>query len=311
MLQLDRIAKGRENSLVNYGSGDDFWTKVDAAGDEVYENRVKGTEMTALDADLADGSNWSTTSMRQWFLLHERYCISDLGYAAASGAPALNAYLAAVAAMRVPYYAAESLYDALGLHIPATKVFPKGTLVADTEAPGAAGMHSFGILTGPSTWAAGDGALPATCGPAAVLTVGMASNQTVGATFRCTNYVAATTKDLALVLAGATQYTQTLLGAVAPGSGESAGASLIRVSSTSTFTAGEWVLIFEGSTQEVALVSSLGTGPTKLVLTTPLINNFTTGATVVPLFRSAAYQSGGSGTGAVNVYAMPDRVIAL
>jgi hypothetical protein len=312
-LCLDRIAKGRQNSLANYATGDDFWAKVDAAADETYENVVKGVDMTAVDAALAAGTSWSTSALRAFFTLHDTY-VRDLGYAAANGAPALAAYLAAVGGWRVPYLATESAFEAQNLRLPAAQVFPKGTLVANEADPSSSGMHLFGTLTGPSTWAAVDGALPTTVGPCAILAVGMAATQTVGATFRCTNYVAATTKDIALSLSTAAQYTQTVLGQTTVAAGAAAGATSVQVAATTNFTAGEYALIWESDAlQEVILLGAHGTGPTRLTVagSGTLKNTYTTAAVVYPLFRSAAYQGSGSGTEAVNVYAMPDRAIAL
>lgn len=57
--------------------GDDFWTLVDDAADETYENRVKGQDMTNLDAALNDGS--IGVHARQWFSLHDQYANRDLG----------------------------------------------------------------------------------------------------------------------------------------------------------------------------------------------------------------------------------------
>ncbi len=314
---LDRAAKVRQNALANASGGSNFWALVDAAGDETFENRVKGSDITAVDTELASGAYWSTTGLRKLFSHLESYFIDDLGYAKAGTTPAMAAYLAAVGGARVPYHAAECLYDALttgstGIRLPAVRVFPKGTRPADGGNPGSAGMHLLGTFTATATFAAGDGALPATVGPAGILAINMSAAQSVGGTFRCTNYVAATYKDLALSLSGADQYTQTILGEEAVASAVTAGDLAVQVASTAAFTAGEYVLVYEDdATQELMLVDSLGTGPTRLVTTTALKNAYTTSAVVIPLFRSVTFQSGGSGTGDVRLYALPDRTISL
>lgn len=312
-LQLDRIAYGRQTQQAAFGTGDDFWTKVDAAADETYENRVKGSDITAIDAELALGGRWYTPALTRWFTLHEDYFRTDLGYAAVGTAPAMAAYLAAVGGFRIPYLAALSLTDAQGSMImPAARVSPKGILPASEATPLTSGMHRFGTLTGPTTWASVDGALPSTVGPVGILAVNLSATQTVAGTFRCTNYVAATYKDIALSLSTAAQYTQTILGSVAVASGVTAGDLLVQVGATTTFTAGEYVLLYESdAVQELMLVATLGTGPTRLTTTTPILNNYTTGGVVIPLFRSAAYQTGGTGTNDVAIYARPDRAIAL
>jgi len=309
---MDRLAKGRQTQQAAFATGDDFWTKVDAAADETFENRVKGSDITAIDLELASGGEWSTLGLKKLFTLMELYFITDLGYAVSGTAPAFSAYLTAVGGARIPNLAANALTEALSKIMPPARVFPKGTLVADEADPSSAGMHLFGDLdpSGP-TWTAADGALPSTVGPCGILAVGMTGTQTAAGTFRCTNYVAASTKDIAVSLSGAAQYTQTILGSAAVASGVTAGDLTIQVGATTTFTAGEYVLVKEGAIEELVLVDSLGTGPTRLVTLTAIKNAFTTSAVVIPLFRSAAYQSGGTGTGDINVYAMPDRIIAL
>jgi len=299
--QLDRMAAGRQAARANYATGTDFWDRVDAAADETYENAVKGAEITALDTELAAGGV-TCNGYARWWTLHNLYA-RELGYSD------LGAYLA-VMGLRVPWEASEQSYDSGNGRLTATRVFPKGTLVANEAAPTNAGMHLLGTYLAGAI-AAGDGALPTTVGPAALLAINLGAAATVGATFTCTNWVAATTKSIALSLSGAAQYTQTVLGEQALASGVSAGDIGLPVSSTAAFTAGEYVLVWESdSLQEVCLVTTLGTGPTRLVV--PAIQNaYTTSAKVWPLFRSVAYGSGASGSGSVALYARPDRIIAL
>lgn len=300
--QLDRMARGRQLSKSIFSTGA-FWTLVDAAQDQTYEDIVKGQSITDLDADLASGIKWGTSVLRTWFTLHGTWARGE-GYS--------NLYeaLQALSGARIPYEAAQCYRDALSSSVAAQMIFPRGTLVSDETDPTDTDMHLFGVYeTGVINSDDGEGALSM---PGAILAIGMGSSQTVGATFRCYNFVAPTTyKDLALSLSGADQYTQKVLGETAVASGVSAGDGSIQLASTAAFTAGEWALVVEGTTQELVKVASLGTGPTRLVLNGVTINAFTTSAVVWPLFSNVTYQSGASGSGIVNLYARPDRVISL
>lgn len=309
---LDRVAKGSQTSRDVWSGGTyDFWELADNSADETFENRLKGTSLTAIDADLLTGAKWSTPTLGQLFILLENYCKLDLGYAVSGSAPALAAYLAAVGGWRIPYEAAERLNDATGLRVPAFRVFAPGTLPVDEETDANSGMHLFGTLAaGGPTWTAGTETLSSRVGPSVIMCINQGATQTAGGTFRCTNFVASTYKDIALSLSGVAQYLQTRLGEEAVTGAITAGDTAIEVASTANFTAGEYVLIMEGSTMEVALVSSLATGPVRLVVPA-LLNSYTTSAVVIPMFSSATYLSGGSGSGNVNVYAMPDRAISL
>jgi len=295
------MAAGRQASLATWAAGGGvFRQRLDDAADFTYEDIVLGADITALDASLAAG-RVTNSYFARWFTLHNAYAVT-LGYAS------LGAYLIAKG-IRVPYEANELCSDSTSARLTPASVFPKGTLPANEADPSSAGMHLLGVFAGAALTSVT--ALPTTVGPAAIMAVNMGSAATVGGTFTCTNWVAATTKDIALSLSGANQYTQTILGQQALAAGVSVGDVGLQVSSTAAFTAGEWVLVWESDAlQQVCLVSSLGTGPTRLVVPA-LVNAFTTDAIVIPLYRSVAYKSGASGSGTVNLYARPDRIIAL
>lgn len=304
--QLDRIAAGREAQLAAFGSGTDFWARVDAAADETYENRVKGADMTTLDAELAAGGKWSTAACKKWFELHKAYVSTDLSL---TTAPVLGTYLAQYG-LRIPFWANEAHYEATNARLAAASVFAKGILVADEADPSGGGLHQFGSYASGALTSV-DGALPATVGPAPIMAVNTGSSQSTGAVFTATNYVAATTKDLTLALSNAAQYTQTVLGQQAVSSGASAGQKVVSVAATAQFTVGEYVLIWESDAlQEVAVVGSIQSN-TSLTMVSNLANSYTTDADVWPLYRSVVYKNGASGSGTVNLYARPDRIIAL
>lgn len=305
-LQIDRLAKGRQASQATW-SGDDFWTKVDAAADETYENRIKGSDITAMDTALGAGAVFSAATLAKWFQLHNQYFQVDLGYSA----PLLEAYLAAKG-WRVPWEFAECYFDALNSRLSSKYVFPKGTRVADEADPSSSGMLSLGALTGTtgaSTWAAGT-ALTRCYGAL----VAISRDASPGGTpiFTCT-LQDATTKDITLT-PDATQYGQILLGSQVIGAaGAAAGQKVIPVAATAQFKAAEYVLLVKAdfSVQELVLVASL-VANTSLTATSNLINSFVENDLVLPLFTDCVWKSGNIANAThIDIYGWPDRIIAL
>lgn len=83
--QMDRFAKMKKtikDTLDAYTSYR-FWVLVDAANDETYENRVKGTSITNLDSKLNEAKIGSLS--QDWFTLHTSYFSQDLGLNGISG----------------------------------------------------------------------------------------------------------------------------------------------------------------------------------------------------------------------------------
>lgn len=309
---LDRMAKGRELSLANFGSGDDFWTLVDAAADETYENRVKGSAMTDLDTALGNGSVWGSAALAAWFTYHDSYFQTDLSI---SASPPLSGYLAAYGGWRVPYYAAECLVDAKGTasRLPTYRVFPKGTRPANEADPSTSGMQKLGRYAATTTWTADTPAIDTTrMIGAPIVAINLGSSQTAGCTLTCTCQDGTTTKDLAVAYSGATQYTQTVLGSQAITSTAAAGQKVVAMAATGQFRVGDYVLIYESDAlQEIGLIASIQTN-TSLTMTTNLLNEFSTSGFVYPMFQTATLKAAsGTGSGNIDFFYFPDRAIAL
>jgi len=305
---VDRMAKGRQNSLANYATGSTFWTLADAAQDQTYENQVKGTLLAALDAALAAGSVWSLDSLRQWFALHWTYFQTDL----ALGATPLDAYQALVG-WRIPFQANEACYEALTQRWAAQYVFAKGTRVAALSDPSTGGMHLFGTWTGASTWAIVDGPIPSTVKGAIIMIVSRELTPNPTSTVLTATLQDATTRDIAFT-PSASAYGQVFLGQAAIGVGGAAAGQkgvLIKTAVTQ-FKASEWVLLSKAdrSVQEVAQIDTINT--LTLTMKTNLINTWLEDDIVFPLFSSVTYKSGTIDAGKhLDVYAEPDRTIAL
>ena len=75
--QVDRLALKIEEYVQGTASG--VWALVDAAVDETYENRVKGSDITAMDDALDIGKVGDASKVRPWFTLHAAYAVDDLG----------------------------------------------------------------------------------------------------------------------------------------------------------------------------------------------------------------------------------------
>ena len=144
-IQVDRIAKGLENSLSAFATGDGFWTLVDAAADEAYENRVKGSILTELDTALSTNPLGKLSRFSDWFVYHNNYFTSDLGLTVN---PKWTSYLA-TKGWRIPYSFQLMIESCLGSNLAAGNqfVFPKGTRPANEATPVGSLMHKFGSWT--------------------------------------------------------------------------------------------------------------------------------------------------------------------
>lgn len=317
-----RFAKIRQNWQAAGATGTDFWTRVDAAGDETFENRLKGQDLTDLDTAIENGSFGGTTYIRNVLSRATAY----LSYPTTGSEPGLgytsdpwNTYLAATG-QRVPYEFAEIYYDCYGIRLDPENVFPKGTWAADIGDNASAGLHDFGeVLNTTGTWAftADDGALDTdrTVGAAiiAVSNVGVTGNVTM--TITCTNQTGDGV-DITLTDQAFSADSQIVLGQESLTSTADAAQKVVAVAATGQFTDEEWVLLRDSDgVTERAQIDSIVTN-TSLTMKDNLIHSFTTGksATVWPLFtdvESIDTASGGLTTEAIQLYARPDWAIAL
>jgi hypothetical protein len=303
---LDRMATGRHNSQANFGTGDGFWVIADAAGDQLYENTVKGTDLTDMDTALAGGAVWGATKLGAWFTNHNTY-FQRLGLAS----PYLETYLTSLG-WRISQLAADCFTEGTQGVLNPIYVFPKGIRPDTEDAPTTSGMHKFGRFDadGGTAWVATDGVLPSTCIGAGVLAINLAADQTAGGTIRCTCQDG-TTKDIVLLFTAAAQYSQDKLGAQAISAPAAAGQKVVGTAATAQFKAGEYVLLWENdSLQEIVKIATIQAN-TSLTMETDLLNSYTGAGFVIPLFTNAVYQGNKSGAGTVDLFAMPDRKISL
>lgn len=318
---FDRFAKLRQAAQGAWTGGTDFWTRVDAAADETLENIIKGQTVTNLDTTIETCAIGSQADIGSVLALVSTYLSNPpsgqspgLGY---SSAP-LSSYLDA-RRFRVPYEFARLWADKYGSSaIDPQFVFPKGTWAADIGDNATAGLHDWGEHTrGASNWtfAAGDGLLPSTVQGAAVMLVsdeGVTGNITSG-TVTVVLQDRTTPKTVSLPSPQTfAADAQVVLGQQAITSGAAAAQADVAVAATAQFTEGDWVVIVEDAVTEVAQVKTVTTN-TKLTMEDNLVNSFTTSGVVIPLFTNvtAMAATGGNSGEKIQLYALPDRAIAL
>ena len=309
---LDRAAKTVQTVQDIFPTSNDYWVLYDAAADETFENRVFGSDMTALDT-LCENGMVMDYRFRSLFTNWNSYFSLDQGL---TGNCLLGSFLDANVRWRVPFEAAELLRNGLGEpgKLPAKNVFPKGTRPADVTNPATYGMWKFGDITD-TTYTPDDGAIDTDdIVGAAILMINM--NTTLAVTslvVRAYLQAEATYEDITVVLASASQYAQTILGegAVEVGGAAAAQADVDVKTSATQFNAGEYVLLWQSDTvQEIAQIASIASET--LTMEENLINSYSENDLVIPLFTNVDYVSGSiDGAETIDFYAYPDRIIAL
>lgn len=290
--------------------GTDAWTRVDAAGDETFENRVKGSIATAYDAAMESQPIGQMTYPRQFWQLIDQYAHTDLSLAG------LDAYLASKL-WRADAKAATILSDA-GIVLSAANIH------GDADAGAAAPGVSLGNLTQSGSIASAAD-ISTSYGPSMIcgrVTVKGATDWTLSVTCkRTTGANVAVAQVVAGTGIGGAVGDVYILGRQALIGGAAAGQKVIPVAATAQFLAANYVLISQWSgaapdevwlEQEVGLVASLVTD-TSVTVTTNLLHTYTTDAFVTPLFRGVVAASGSGGNASDRIYFYPcaDRRLEL
>lgn len=308
---FDTTAAVRETIKSSLSGRTSWWSIIDAAADETYENRVKGSDITAADSAIDDMTVWSNNWLRRMFTLHNDYWNADLGLAN----PYLTSYLATVG-WRIPYEAAEAYYEAINWRVPDQWIFPKGMWDEGVD-PSTLGLHHFGTLAGTATFTEVDGALPSTMDKGAVIVArSLAASPGGASTPTCTVTLSdATTKDIAVTF-NASEWGDVVVGEQAVGAGGAAAAqAVVPVAATAQFKAGEYVWIqdtVDTSLCELCQIDTV-TLNTSLTMESNLLKTYPAATAYVrPMFTNVAWKSGTITAGkSVGFYALPDREIAL
>ncbi len=309
---FDRLAYQR-GAFAQVGSGGtDLWERIDAAGDETFENRVKGQNVTDADAALADPHLGEMREVRVFIQDIQAYCAADLGLAG------LDAYLTAKR-WRVDQRMATIYSEVMGVPLSATNVHPPGD--AGASCPGLA----MGTLAQGGLLVDGAAVDQTKAGPgvvvARVTAIGTA-DWTVTTTLKRAD---ASEADIEQVVKGGDNGGEVgdvyLLGAQAVAALAAAGQKVVQVAATAQFAVGQQVLLVEwtGSPPdenfiacEVAEIDTISED-TSLTMVAELLHAYSTGAYVCPLWVdvSAAAGSGGTTGDALAYFAGADRRLRL
>jgi len=277
-----------------------LWSMVDAAGNQPYEDLVKGATITAVDS-LVDNTRIGSLWLRDWFNLHNNYFQNVAGLTGVTDIiTAITAY-----GWRAPQDFNRAYYDFRNSYGTPASFFPRADLNLGSYA------KTSGVFTDGS-------AIDSTqCGPGRIMAVATSvigvANWTLTATLKKEDD---TTSSLsATFTSGAGIGTEAIFGVQSLSANASAAQPTVSVASTAAFSTGQKVLI-EDSTggQEVKTILSI-VANTSLTFTANLVTSYATAssATVTPLFTDVTAVSHSLGTNGdtANLRVKPDRTIAI
>ena len=307
----DRLAYQKGVCRTAAVGGTAFWARVDAAGDEAFENRVKGTNCSALDTAIAAMKLGQLTDLRAVLGDIQTYCTTDL---ALSG---LDAYLTA------KRWRVDAKFSAIWTEA-ARAALSVANIAGDADAgAGAPGTLLGSLVRGGAIASAADIAAAYSASPIlGRVTVKGATDWTVTATLKLQD---ATTKSVAQVVAGTGSGGAVgdvyVFGAQALSGGAASGQKVVPVAATAQFKAAQQVLITQWSgaapnevwlEQEIATIDSISTN-TSITVLSNLLHTYTTDAFVYPLYRGVTAASGTSGdaSDAISFYPAADRRLKL
>jgi len=291
--------------------GSDTWTRVDAAADETFENRVKGSDLTSLDTTIETMKLGQLTELRAVLGDIQTYCVTDLGL---SG---LDAYLTA------KQWRVDAKFSALWTEA-ARSALSAANIGGDADAGASAPGTLLGTLVrGGAIASAADISTNYGVSPilGRVTAIGTA-DWTVAATLKLED---ATTKSVSQVVLGTLNSGAVgdtyVFGAQVLTGGAASGQKVLPVAATAQFKAAQQVLVTQWSgsapdevwqEQEIATIDSIVEN-TSLTVLSNLLHTYTTDAYVYPLYRGVTAASGTGGTEAdgISFYPAPDRRLKL
>ena len=289
---FDRWAYERNAAKVAAEGGTDVWTRVDAAGDETFENRVKGSQCTLLDDAFQYMPMGQWTTMASVLSDIVDYIVHDEGYTGVS------AYLTAKR-WRLDRYAGAMFRDRYGQAV---------LSVANVPEYGDAGVAAYGYDYGGLVQG---GALTggADNDPAYAPNVPFARVIAKGAnTWNITCTVVLwdnTNKAIALAVPGSAPVGTTyVVGVQAINAPVAAGQKVVTMAATGQFKVGQAVLITEWTgaapnevwvAQEIGTVGSVQTN-VSLTMVDNLLHDYTAAGFVYPTVKGVVSASGTGGT---------------
>ena len=311
---FDRLAFCRGAFGEAGNGGTDLWTRVDACGDETFENRIKGADLTAADGALADPQLGEIGEVRTVMGLIQSYCQADLALAG------LDAFLTAQR-WRLDRRLASIYREAVGLPLTAANVHADGD--AGASCPGLA----MGTLVRGGTLTDGAAVDTDVTGPSAVLarvtTIG-SSDWTVTITVKRADATAEAIEQIITGTGSGGAVGDTyVLGAEAVASEAAADQKVVSVAATGQFAVGQQVLLieWEGSPPaetfvgcEVATIAEDGIAENvSLTMVGTLLHTYSAAAFVYPLWVDVSVATGTGGTASDEIALFPaaDRRLRL
>lgn len=147
MKQADNLAAYKSSLLSAVSGRASLWSMVDAAADQVYEDRVKGASITTVDGRLDTAEVGD--KVREWFTLHRDYFNIDSGLTAGSPPTAISSVDGAFSSYgwRTSDYFNDLHEENLGSTLSAENVWPKDNFslgVVSATGSGAVTLHTDG-----------------------------------------------------------------------------------------------------------------------------------------------------------------------
>ena len=320
---FDRFAYQKEACIQAVAGGTDVWDRVDASGDETFENRVKGSDATALDTEMGVISLGEIKDMSTFLSDISSYCSSDLGY---SG---FDAYLTA-RKFRIDLRTAQIWQEAFGsATITASNIASRSDMVA--AIPGLSLGTMVGDGSGTGSYPAGTDMSETTNGPSPIharVTKKGSTDWAMTVTCKQATGLTPTTEDVIITVGSSVAVaTKYIVGETLQDENNAADQKVVKVAATAQFAVGQTVLLSQWTadspsrvwvSQETAVVASIDDG-VSLTMTADLLHAYTTagGRTFVyPCYIGVsdcddATGDDGTNLDAVTFYPAPERTLKL
>ncbi len=309
----DRWAYQKELAVQVCEGGTDVWTRVDAAQDEPFENRVKGQAATDLDAAFLAAPYGQWPTMQAFLALLRTYVVTDLGYAD------LSSYFVG-RRVRIDLRAAEIFQEWAGPY-----VLAPAAIHARADAGASAPGLLLGSLEHDGEFVQGSSIDLARTSETAVLArvteIGSDDWTLTVTCKRADDSIEELTQVIEGTVGGGAVGDTYVLGAEAVNGTAAAGQNVVPVAATAQFAANQKVLVTQwtGSppnevwlAQEIATIATVQEDAS-LTMAENLLHDYTTAGYVYPLWVAVTGcgQSGGQSDDAVEFYPAADRRLKL
>ena len=323
---FDRFAYQKEAALQAVAGGTDIWDRIDASGDETFENRVEGPQATALDTAMGVVPMGDIDEMATWLALVSGYATTDLSYAG------FDAYLTA-RRVRLDLRAAQIWQEAFGSGI--LSIANIGARSDMTAAiPGLNLGSMVGNGSGAGSFTAGTDMSEVTNGPSPIharVTVKGGTDWAMTVTVKHHTDVGngAATEDVVITVgASVAAGSKYIMGEQLIASEAAAAQADISVAATAQFAVGQQVLVSQWSgdspsrlwlQQEIGTIAADGIAEnTSITLDANLLHTYTATirSFVYPLYVGVsdvddATGDDGTNLDAVTFYPTPERTLKL